>query len=519
MLLQEIPALPFALEADEVAEWLDRLRLSNIRECCQRFFPVLQALNFYPMQPRLRFDILEQCHPVVDGVARGLVAYFVDMRFPLDDKARKIASLSWRFHLEAVAGYRQLVDAPTFAEVFALEERVLILRRALEHAVQGVVRAAQVHETPSSSLGASLRRLYQYAEASGLIDETAALERESAVSARGLFERALLFKLAAPCRLAPADMQRLFDLLAAPTPAPVGRGVDEGGARAVFCFNPEDTGLLVPASPLMPPVPGLRALSAEKYLPALRQALRATAQPELDPLIRVLPRLGDRLPCPDDAGGRRVALYAGINAIAAMLIDIEFRRDRPGRQSSWASLNELELTPLGSRETSSLPRFTDRTLMEAVVADESSESLRTVEIVPTELPGFYLFDTGRLLLRAGLLVGMNSDDAWIQVGVLRGGQIRDGRFWHGFELLGAKPQLVRVRCDRVKDGVRNALLLEATEPAAGASLIAEAVRWRSGDTLTVDGNAGKRVFRVAKLLEATAMFHQFALLDAAQAGV
>lgn len=513
MLLQEIPALPFNLEAAAATEWLDRLPLGNIRECCQRFFPVLQALNIYPMPPRLRFEILEHCHPMVMGLVRDLAAHFVDMAFPLDDKARKIASLSWRFHLEASMGYRQLVELPTFVDNFPLDERLLILRRALEHAIQGVARAAQIYETPSSSLGASFRKLYQYAEASGLIDEAVAMDREPAVSARGLFERALLFKLAAPCRLAPVDMQRLYEQLAVPVASQ--QLPAEQAARAVFCFNPEDAGLLVPVSPQLPKVPGLKMLSAEKYLPALRQTLRASAQAEADPLHRVLPRLGDRLPCPDQAGGRRVALYAGFNAVAAMLTDIECRREKQGRRREvWAGLDNLELTPLDSRETSSLPRFTGRTLAETVASDEASESLRTVEIVPTELPGFYLLDTGRLLLRAGLLVGVNSDDTWIQVGVVRGGQIRDGRFWHSFELLGDKPRLVRVRCDRVRDGVRNGLLLDEVG-AEGLSLITEAVRWRSGDALVMDDGANKRVCRVTKLLEATAVFHQFALLASA----
>ncbi len=516
MLLQEIPALPFSLDVQSANEWLDNLPLGNIRECCQRFLPVLQALNVYPMQMRLRFDILEHCHPIVQGLARGLAPYFMDAQFPMDEKTRKIASLAARFHLEAALGYRQLVESAAFADGFTAAERALILGRALDHLLHGMLRSAQVYEAPSSSVRSSLKKLYRLAETNGMLEQIQESEGKPPASARELFVRALLFGLAAPRNLPQADMQRLFDLLANPAGREAGGPVsDESGLRSVFCYDPEDVGLLVPVSPAAPPPSDLPRLSAEKFLPALRDAARAAGQPEGSPLSRVSRRLGERLPCQDDARGRRVALCTGFRAIVPMLKDIEFRRSKPGRRSeAWPSLNELELAPLDSLSAPKRARFTGRTLAETVATAETSEKTRMAEVVPTELPGFYLLDSGRWMLRSGLLVGLNSDDEWIQVGVVRCGQIRDGRFWHSFELLGAKPRLVRVRSERIKDGVRDALWLDGGEPDAEASLVAEPCKWRGGDTIAVDGAAGKQLVRVIKLVEATTAFYRFTVMNA-----
>lgn len=512
MLLQEIPALPFALDVQSATEWLDQLPLGNIRECCQRFLPVQQALNVYPMPLQLRFELLERCHPMVQGLERGLMPHFIDAVFPMEEKARKIASLAARFHLEAALGYRQLVEAAAFQEAFDAPCRLFIYRRCLEHLLQSMLRSAQVYEAPSSSVLSSFRRLYRHAAAAEVLDATAELEGRPPVVLRDLFLRFFLFGLAVPRGLPQDETQRLFDGLAllAKQGSPVA---DEAGLRSAFCFDPEELDILVPVAPGVPVPAGLPCVSAERALSVLRETLRASVAPESHPLRRVLPRLGDRLPCLEAAGGRRVSLATGFKAVVPMLKDIEFRRSKPGRRAeTWAG-NELELAPLDSTKLHTAPRFTGRTLAEAVVASETAEKNRMVEVVPSELPGFYLLDSGRWMLRAGSLIGLNSDDEWVQLGVLRSGQIRDGRFWHSFELLGANPRLIRARNERLKDGVRNAVWLEASEPDGQVGLLTEPCKWRGGDGVMLDFPGGKRRVCIVKLVEASPSFYRYTLAE------
>jgi hypothetical protein len=515
MLIREIPALPFALDVQSASQWLDRLPVGNIRESCRLLFPVVQALNVHPMEPRLHFGILEQFNPVLFGAVRSLQPCFVDKPFPLDGKARKIASLAVRFHSEAARGYRQLVETEAFADDFDERERILILQRALEHVAHGQLRAAQIFEAPSSSAAKTLKILYRYAATGGLLDESVAAEQDPSPTVRELFERILLFRLAAPGRLAQTDMQRLFDRVWLRAGADVaGQGAGDGRRRAVFGYDPVDMGLLVPAWPDAPPMPGLAFLSVERLLPAFSEA-RTHKQSEQFPIERALSRIGEPLPCPDQAGKLRVMLKTGFTSVVSMFWDAEARRSTTPSAGSWSGFYDLSLTALGdlARPEAGLPRLAVHlSLAKAVASDETAEDLRIVAIVPAELPGFYLIDSGRWMFRAGLLTALNSDDGSVRLGVVRGGQFRDGRFWHSFELIGGSAKPVMVSGENAREGKRSGLFLY-DETVQEPSLIVAPGKWRRDDVIYMHLSEERQAFRIAKVVEASSDFCQFALAE------
>ncbi|MGZ8218467.1 hypothetical protein [Methylomagnum sp.] len=519
MQVQELPPLPFKLDLRSASEWLDRLPVSNIRETCRLLFPMLQLLNLYPMAPRLRFDILEHSRPIVFSLTRNLQPHLADRTFPLDSKTRKIATLSARFHLEAAMGYRLLLEDTSFGKVFAASERLAILRWALENLAYGQLRTAQVYEVPSSSASPTLQKLYAYALTNRLLDEFVATERERPATFRELFASAGLFQLAAPGRLAAAEMQRLFDRLWLRGGMDgLGLEADEGGRQAVFWFDPAAATILVPALPSAPPAPDLPYISAEKFVAAWNAATRSGETPEDESFRRVWRRLGERLPCPENMGRRRVVLSVGFVSIVSMLWNIEARQSAPKRRTggvAWSGLGGFELAPTGefAPQDNRPAKFKGRPrLADLVASAELTDEERTVEVVPTEFPGFYLMDSGRLALRAGLLVGLNSDNHHVQLGVLRGGQIRDGRYWHSFELIGDRVRPVRVTGSNGKDDKRNGFIV--VDPAGhSASLIVPPGKWRRDDTVTVYLLDGQPVVHLAKLLEATADFCHFLLAE------
>ncbi|CAL1240780.1 hypothetical protein [Candidatus Methylocalor cossyra] len=493
------PPLPFAADAESAGRWLEGVPLGNLRESCRQLFPALQGLRAHPLEPRVRHAILERFRPLVFALARGLVANVPDPGGPADEKARKIAGLAARFHLEAGLAYLKLVEAAAFAEAFTVEERAGILQRALEQVAHHRLRSAQVDERPASAAAAALRTLYRYARAHGLLDR-AAPGQALALSPRSWIEGILLFGLAAPGRLTREEMERLFEALTRAAPA---AGSVPGG-RLAFCFDAEDPELLVPALPFLA---GLAALDAGPRLQALGQAL----EPRL-PLHPALPRLGERLPCRERAGSRPAVLCTGFAAVAARLKEIDCRRAEPSRDP-WPSRSELELMPL-DQVGPAWGAATGRSLRDRVQTDEAPEGVRLVTVMPSELPGYYLLDAGRWALRVGLLVGLHGEDTWLQVGVLRGAQIHDGRGWYSFEQLGAAPRWTRVRRPG-QEGVWTGLLLEETGTAGDfpLGLITEPVRWRPGDRLALEGLlGGRREARIARLWEATATFQHFALV-------
>lgn len=517
MRLQEIPALPFALDLGSAAQWLDRLPVANIRECCRLLFPVLQGLNAYPMPPRLRFEIFEQCHPIVLGVARDLQVHFQDKPLPQDAKARKVASLPSRFHFETAEGYRHLLENEASREAFSAVELVLIMQRALEHLSYYELRAAQSCEPPPSSIDSSLQRLYQFALASGLLNETVALSRDRTASIHSLFARAALFRLAVPRRANAREAQRLFDRFLVPGIGSItGEGSEEGAGRGVFYFDPEDVNVLVPAWSTAPPLPGLPFFSPEPFLAPFRPDLRSAQPEERDALARVLSRIGERLPCQDAGAARRVLLYLGFESIASMVREIDAYR-QPGGSSpgGWSASNQFELA---SGETAPAKFRGRQSLANALAAAEYTDNRRRIQIVPSDLPGFYLIDSDQRTLRAGQMVGMNSDGEWIQLAVVRGGQIRDGRFWHSVEMLGAQAHAVKARRESAREDPRPALLLNGDHEAP--SLVVPPSKWHCDNLITVRGYREQRLYRITGLLEATGDFCQYALgtVDSSESG-
>ena len=512
MRLQEIPALPFNLDIQSVTEWLDQLPVANIRECCRLLFPVTQALTFFPMAPRLRFEIFEKCHPIIIGVARDLQNHIIDRAFRLDAKSAKIMSLPARFHIEAADGYRQLVESSAPGDTFSVSECALILRRALEHLGFGLLRAAQTYDFPSSSIESSLNRLYRYAVTNKLLDETTAPERERASSAYSLFARLVFFRLMAPGRLPQDEIQYVFNQLIDGDDAAIAKDISEKGStgREVFFYDQQDINVMAPAWSTMPPVPGLPYFSPEVFRASFRVDLRSSSQTISSPLVRALSRIGERLPCQDQGrGGRRAALSLGVDSVLSMVREVETRRETGfSGADPWSLSRDLELA------TEELPqKFLGlQSLATALSETEAEEGKRRIVVTPTDVPGFYLLDSEKRAFRSGQILGMNSDGQSIQLAVFRCGQIRDGRFWHSIELLGTQVSSAQVNCEGSENDSWPALLLD--EDTEEPTLVVAPIKWRRDTLIVTRLTRKKRIFRIGNLLEATPDFYQYALAEA-----
>ncbi|HYE37595.1 hypothetical protein [Methylocaldum sp.] len=519
---KEHPVIPFTLDIESVAAWLDGLPVANTRECCRVLYPVLQALNAASIEPRLRFAILEKCRATVSGLDKGLLPYFLDRSFPLDGKTRKIASLCSRFHSELALGYRQTVEAGAFAEAFKSPEQAVIVGRVFEYYANSLLRAAQIYEAPPSAFWPSIFGLFRLTEERGLCHSTLDDNALGTVSVTRFFKVVLLFGLAAPNRLGQRDIQRLFDVLA--THAELVRIEStpvDSGARAVLCFDCSGAGSLMPV-PAPAPVnkPGLRFLFVERLLSEFRSEIRAGGKPEENPLTFAFPRLGDRLPCQSELTARRAVPSLGIETIAATVRRVEAHRTSGASSTPWSNLDQLELAPLSSDlRSEALGSKSTGTFAAALVSRPGSKGerlgggfgdMRSAKVYRSELPGFYMVDSGGQTFRIGDLLALNTDDEIIQVGAVRCGQIHDGQFCYNFELLGNNPRSVRFRGERPGSDMQKALLFKTASDAPN-TLITPPVKLRGGDAIIVEWGGGKRIFRIAKLLEANSTFCHIAL--------
>jgi hypothetical protein len=312
-------------------------------------------------------------------------------------------------------------------------------------------------------------------------------------------------------------MQRLFDFLT--THAELVRIEStpvNSGARAVLCFDLSVAGSIMPV-PAPAPVgkAGLRFLFVERLLNEFRNDIRSASKPEEDPLTFVLPRLGDRLPHQPELTARRAVSNQGIDAIAATISRIESRRMFGVSSPLWSNLDQLELAPLSSdMRPEILGSKSTGTFAAALVSGPGAkdESLgmgfgdtRSVKVYRSEVPGFYMIDSGGQTFRVGDLLSLNTDDEIIQVGVVRGGQIHNGQFCYNVELFGNRPCVVRYFNNQPESRPQKALSFK-TGSSVPDRLVIPPGKLRAGDEFVVEDRGAKKTFRVAKLLEASSSF-------------
>lgn len=519
------PALPFKLDIESASVWLDGLSAAHTRECCRVLYPVLKALNASPIEHRLRFEILEKCRTTVSRLDKELLPHFLNKSFPLDAKTRKIASLCSRFHGELAAGYRQIAEAESFAEVFNLSDQALIVGSAFEYYANSLLRSAQIYEAQASTFWSFVFGLFRLVEERGLCHLAQQAQASEAVSVTQFFKVAVLFGMAAPGRLSQQDMERLFGFLTARAelvriePTPVS-----SGARAVFCFDLSLPGAVMPV-PAPAPVdkPGLRFLFLDRLLNEFRVEIRGHGKPEESPLNVVLARLGDRLPHQPELTARHAVASAGIEASAQTVSRVELRRASGTSHALWSNLDQLELAPPNSDLSSDVFGSKSTGTFAAALASGSGtkvesfgigfSDMHAAKVYRSELPGFYIVDLGGRFFRAGDLLSLNTDDEIVQVCVVRGGQIHNGQFCYNVELFGSHPHVVRFSGDSSSSRLHKGLLFK-TSSDLPETLVIPPVKLRCGDTVLVEEQGVKKTLRVAKLMEANSNFCHIALTTA-----
>lgn len=504
--------LPFSLDIPSYASWLEGLPLNNIGECSRVFVPVLQWLGNEDIPPRLRFALLEKSLPTVQGMVRKLSSLFLGKSLPLESKPRTAVGIAKGLHFGAAQAYRMLAENQGFTEQFSADERGWILHRAFAHLAFCQLLTAQGYATPPQEFWSSLSLLFKQARQQRLLN----VPLGNQGSPLGWFRRILLFHLAAPNRLSQRDMQRLFNLLA--------RHIDDQDSgpatldpmmRVIFEFQPADPRAITPHPASQITSPDWRILQTDRMIPALRRTLAEFHDSELAPLMRILHRFGDRLEFTETAGGRRTRLIVGFESIVAGLRMIDARRGEPKDAQESPMLNQMDLLPNENGLLS--PRTAPRETVDWGSGKSPKrlfDSKRTCEVHHSHTPGFFLVESRSDPLQCGELVGLNTDDHAIQVGVIRGGQMYGGRFWHCFELLGDVPRLVRVRRSENDKEIGDGLWVSNVS-GSGLSdgVVLQSSYWHPGDDLDIHSPSGWHSVCVSRLLETTHAFTNLALSD------
>lgn len=521
----ETPTLPFAPRIDSIDSWLSDLPVTNTRECCRVLYDGLRALNDAPLEPQLRFQALERFRPLVSLQARNLVPYFVGKPLPLGEKIHKLAKLSAQFHAELAKGYQAIAHGG-FADDFSEEARSTIIHRALRSYQLYLLHIALIYETPSRIISAN--GLYQLAERMDIHKRPVSesdLGSDAASSVDAVFKRISAFRLVAPNRLSHEDIRQSYDVLQQYGELiHIGRNPNESNERAACSID------LSSSEP--PCVQNRNAGDRENvrylFFGRLIGKLEALSQPSVPSRSRLAAslsvylqvRLGAVPPQLPEQKMRNAVLIVGFDHLVRTLATIMLTAEN---QASWVGASKLELLPLndhvglgtgpelsksvGSFATSVSKPVRPYSEVECRVPLEGESPCR---VYRTEAPGYYLLDHGAGNLHAGSLVGLNTDNKLIQVGLVCSGRHESAPLYCGFELLASDVTPVRIYRDAAPQVGYKALFTNGTcAGKQGLGLITLPLRLRSGDWLKVELDGRRESYRIAKVLESSTEFCHF----------
>lgn len=501
-------SLPFSLDIPSYSSWLEQLPLDNIGECSRLFVPVLQWLGNEKLPPRLRFALLEKSLPTVQSMVRKLSSLFVGKSTPLDSKSRTASGIAKGLYFGAAQAYRLLAESREFTTLFSADERGWILQRAFAHLAFCQLLTAQGYAIPAQEFWSSLGLLFKYAREQHMLN----VNLSNQGSPLGWFRRMLMFHLATPNRLSQRDMQRLFNLLARHIDEmETGTIFQDEAMRVIYEFQPADPRVVTPCQATQTVSPAWRILAMDRMVPTLQRTLLELYDSELAPLERILRRFGQRLELTERVAGRQVRLALGFDSVVASLRIIEARRAESGKSLDLPLVNQLELLPNEAGSPQNPPSRRETMDWGKTGFRHGLESKRTCEVLQSQTPGFLLLGARNEIFQCGELVGLNTDDHALQVGVIRGGQMIGGRLWHGFELLGDLPRLVRVRRNEADKKIADGLWVSGGDgDGLSDGLILRSSRWHTGESLEIHSPSGWHGVSVGRLLEVS---HSFAHLD------
>lgn len=200
------------LSPAKVERWLAGLPLLNTADTARKLDETLVTYNRIPLEPDLRFALLELYRLPVQQIALELRKQFVGLPLPLPERARRQAGQILQFQRELAYGYKLVVLAHG-SRAPARRDQATALQRAIRHLTE-ILTASYLSYSPSpAGTWREIHGLYAHAERQGLAE----MEVDDALGAPGArgsvataYKHALLLDLCDPYHL-PARMVAHID--------------------------------------------------------------------------------------------------------------------------------------------------------------------------------------------------------------------------------------------------------------------------------------------------------------------
>lgn len=191
------------LNPAKVERWLAGLPLLNTTGTAQKLADTLVAYNRIPLEPDLRFALLELYRLPIQQIALELQKQFIGLPLPLPERARRMAEQTLQFQRELAYGYKQVVLAHRDGTP-SRDRRATALQRAVRHLTEVLVASYLSYSPTPSGTWKEIHGLFVHAEDLDLVRA----EIHDPLNARGAkgsivdaYKHALLLDLCDPYHL------------------------------------------------------------------------------------------------------------------------------------------------------------------------------------------------------------------------------------------------------------------------------------------------------------------------------
>lgn len=209
--LEEIQASPNNQRL--VKKWQNGLELVNMGETTRQVYKCLRNLNRQQINPRSRFEMMEQLKPMVRLVLKHLNKHLHGVTFPLLGKSAQITKLNHALLLEGAVAYKHVVH-DSAAKGGKIDQKSLMIatHRAMRYLEESVACNAAIYRTDPTSTWHDIHRLQGFAEHSQFAD-TMVVDKDYATiegsTISDVFKQACLLAMTQPLRLRSGESDNL----------------------------------------------------------------------------------------------------------------------------------------------------------------------------------------------------------------------------------------------------------------------------------------------------------------------
>ncbi|MEN8179282.1 MAG: hypothetical protein ABFS39_11805, partial [Pseudomonadota bacterium] len=202
----------------EVSDWVERLPLANIGETARQIFQTLREHNKTIIPYKKRFLCAEHLQDPVKYVGSNLKKHFVNIGFPLSEKAHKIAILNRELHSGLATAYKCVVADIVLTNNGKADHKLLStsIHRTIHHLSQVMLLSVLVYDSYPKRIWLELHVLHRLACRYNLESQDVQNQQETHETSSSIdlsYRRMALFCLSSPYKIRQKENIQIFDAL------------------------------------------------------------------------------------------------------------------------------------------------------------------------------------------------------------------------------------------------------------------------------------------------------------------